>query len=125
MATETHTYWVSIGGNIRGEAMDPATEWHGFRLDLATILADVDADILSTVDGSSSWENVNERSHLVLFSIPAANDPALRSRLAHLARLYEQDAIGLVGGPGTDTLVYPSPEPDPRPCPYCDNGDHS
>jgi hypothetical protein len=115
---ETATYWASIGGNIRGEAMSPG-DWADFRLDLAYTLADVGADVLSTVDGSSSWENVSERSHLVLFSIPAANDPDLRSKLARLAHLYEQDAVGLVGGPGTDTLVYPSPEAPPRPCPYC------
>lgn len=102
-AHQTHTYWASIGGN--GPDGQPLPDWPDFQRALVQTLEYIGADILATVDGASSWQGVPEQTRLVLFTIRADRVEVLREDLAILARAYDQEAIGLVGGPGTDTLV--------------------
>jgi len=108
MPTEpiTHTYWISIGRNV-GD--DPATlsVWADFQADARSVFAREHAAIVAEVDGHSTWNGQSEATHLFLVSLRADSVPTLRTRLSHLASKYGQDAIGLVGGPGS-SLVSPA-----------------
>jgi hypothetical protein len=108
----THTYWLSIGRNV------PSTEnhyrpagplsdrlWEGFKSDLRMIVTNHDGTILAEVNGTSEWEGIAEDTYLALVTIPAYAVPNVRNVLDSLRRYYCQDAIGIVGGAGTDTLI--------------------
>jgi hypothetical protein len=104
--SRTATYWLSIGRNIGAEPMDHAL-WGEFRTALVHALTDRGATIITTVDGQSSWNDQPEATYLVLVTDwpTGRRADALQRRLEHLASIYGQEAIGLVGGPG-ETLVY-------------------
>ncbi len=105
---ETHTYWTSIGRNV-GTVTLADDDWQAFTDDLLSLVCGIPStDIIDDVlDGRSSWEGVPEDSYLILFTIDDHHLADLRSELARLAKQYRQDGIGLVGGPGTDTVVRP------------------
>lgn len=99
----TYTYWASIGRNV-GSSPARTGEWIGFRAELHGVIRALDGQIITTVDGESDWAGDPEETHLVLFSVDATRLPTLRGCLADLGQRYNQDAIGLVGGPGTSLV---------------------
>jgi hypothetical protein len=102
----THTYWLSIGRNV-GDCGDKLTtgEWYGFHEQVRIVIGCVNGDIVTEVAGESEWCGNREETHLFLVTVPAANVDGLRRYLRRLANDYRQDAIGMVGGAGTDTLI--------------------
>lgn len=106
----TSTYWISIGRNTSygGTLID--YDWSVFRARIRYTVraAWIDGSIIAEVSGQSTWEGVAEDTHLFLVTVPTSNVAPLRAHLQKIAQRYHQDAIGLVGGPGTDTLVTAS-----------------
>lgn len=101
-----HTYWISVG---RGTGTGPLdnTAWSDFKHQVRTE-ARFWGEIVTTVDGSSEWNSQPEETYLVLVILPNQRSiDRLASVLAGLAHQYDQEAIGFVGGPGTDTLITP------------------
>lgn len=101
---ETHTYWVSIGRNVGSEPMNLA-EWHAFHKDVRDIVFEVKGTILETVHGRGAWRDGEEESILILATIPGHRVDYVRTILASIASIFHQEAIGFVGGPGTDTYI--------------------
>jgi hypothetical protein len=105
----THTpatnYWLSIGRNVGAEPMN-ATDWRYFCHELARIAGRHGSTITSVRGGVAQWDGNDEDTFLLLVTIPARNVARIRKDLARLARDYEQDAIGFVGG-NDDGLVTP------------------
>ena len=108
--TDTHTYWATIGRNVNlGGPPLLSTEWEAFRTRLRNdVTVACGGEILSSIVGRSSWDGEEEETYALLFTIGADYVAPLRHRLSGLARTYHQDAIGFVGGHGTDTLVEAS-----------------
>ena len=109
----THTYWASIGRNVAPGKLRPAgpladDQWNWFASDLRSVVTNHDGTILAEVTGGrSTWEGESEETYLLLFTAPDSHAvEIIRAVFASIARYYCQDCIGLVGGPGTDTLVY-------------------
>lgn len=102
-----HTYWVSIGRNTSHGGQLRTADWLAFRSAVRTATTFRDSAILAEVDGSSEWNGEQEETYLVLVSLPDSNVSEARFRLQKVAAGYHQDAIGFVGGPGTETLIFP------------------
>ena len=106
---DTHTYWSTIGRNRPTGQTLSTGEWQAFRSDLRHAVQLWGSEILATIDnGTSTWQGETEQTFAILFTIDPRFLPALRENLGRHVRRYGQDAIGLVGGPGTDTLVVGS-----------------
>ncbi len=109
--TETHTYWISVGRNVpdghsyRPAGPLPADQWEWFAQDLRLVVRNHDGAIISEVHGTSEWEGVAEDTYLCLVTIPSYAVENVRTVLDSLRSYYAQDAIGFVGGAGTDTLI--------------------
>jgi hypothetical protein len=104
MTDATHTYWISIGRNVGAEPMSEQ-DWCDFFANVHTACL-LWGDVITNVTGRSFWNGDDEEARLILVSIDTDYGVAnLRSSLARWAKHYRQDAIGMVGGPGTDTLV--------------------
>lgn len=107
MTHHHHTYWASIGRNVGANPLD-LNQWHQFHRDIRDVIHEHCGTILSTVHGTSVWKGQEEDTTLVLFTIGERPLPSLRSYLSQIAQCYGQDAIGFVGGPGTDTYIEAS-----------------
>jgi hypothetical protein len=105
--TERHTYWVSIGRNIADRPMSQ-TEWLEFQDLVREAVALANGETVTVVRGSSTWQEQEEETFLLLASVPATYVHVLRDRLAALAGAFDQDAIGFVGGSSDATLIYPT-----------------
>ena len=105
MTTTNHpTYWISIGRNVGAEPMSDY-DWNHFRYTLAREAGKAGTIVASVRDGVSAWHGGEEDTFLLLVSIPSARKvSALKLSLARLARDYDQDAIGFVGGIGPTTV---------------------
>ncbi len=103
----THTYWISIGRNVEDTPLT-AGQWFTFQEEIRSTVANIGGGVIETeVTGSSSWEGQEEDTHLFLVTVDAARVDWVKLSLSSLARAYNQDAIGFVGGPGTDTVIRP------------------
>jgi hypothetical protein len=105
MTDTTHTYWISIGRNVGIDGPIEHYAWQLFKGQVVAAVLDSGGAILSTVDGNSAWNGDEEECYLLLASLPSGQVPQLKLWLANLATDWAQDAIGFVGGPGTDTLI--------------------
>lgn len=100
------TYWVSIGRNVDGVPMSEQ-DWCDFFAHTHTACL-VWGNVITNVTGRSFWNGDDEETRLILVTLSEPWQEAnLRTSLARLARQYRQEAIGFVGGPGTDTLIRP------------------
>lgn len=99
-----HTYWVSIGRNVGASPMSEDA-WRAFRHGVDDAVVRVAGRYVTSVRGSSTWAGAAEETYLLLATIPAENVAELRRILARLATAHDQDAIGFVGGPGTDATI--------------------
>lgn len=105
MTTDQSTYWVSIGRNV-GDTPLSHDDWQTFHRDVRDTIHECHGTILSTVRGTSEWEGTNEDCVLILATFPTPVYVAsVRAILASLARHWQQDAIGLVGGSG-ESLIF-------------------
>lgn len=104
MTTTTHTYWASIGRNVGTEPLSDEG-WGNFQDATERAILRRWASILASIKGISDWSGEEEETVAYLFTIRADEVPNLRTNLAHLARAYRQDAIGLVGGPGENLVT--------------------
>lgn len=92
---------ISIGRNVGDTPMTRAA-WDNFHADIVATITVPDSDVY--VPGAHSvgeWEGVPEESRTYVASVPEEYVPAIRTRLAHLAHAYRQDAIALTVGVGT------------------------
>jgi hypothetical protein len=92
---------ISIGRNVGATPMTRAA-WDNFHADILATITTPGADVY--VPGAHSvgeWEGVSEESRTYVASVPEDYVPAIRTRLAHLAHAYRQDAIALTVGVGS------------------------
>jgi hypothetical protein len=125
--------WVSIGRNVSPEllveestgrvrtgygrivravaygdgpyVLDPA-DWSSFRLVVADVLTDVyGAQLLGAFEGTGYWEGQTEDSAAWLVSVRPELLPELSRSLDRLARVFGQDAVGIVSALSASTLT--------------------
>lgn len=105
------TVVVTIGRNIRGKAM-PAERWCLFKRRVGAALRQSDARVVqrpfyhTEADQFGEWNGENEGAAAYVAVLPngAALD-RLRVYLLRDAREFQQESIGLIVAPGTDTLI--------------------
>lgn len=102
--TQLATVSISFGRNIDGVPMT-LDNWHRFRDAVANLVPDKYGTFVSD---SSNWQGEQEESALVLGTIDKTGVSQLRAALSSLAKLYSQDAIGLIVQGDTETLVFPA-----------------
>lgn len=100
----THNYWISIGRN-RGDSPASVDIWRSFQDSIGAIVCEEGGNVITDVSGVSSWNGATEETYLVLAQLDESAVDTVRDRLAELARAHKQEAIGFVGGPGTDTYI--------------------
>lgn len=98
MANTPHTVALTIGRNIGATPM-PAPRWDAFRAAITTTLTIT----YGTGTGRGEWDGISEETFMAVGVV--LNIDAVRTRLANLAREFEQDAIGCVAMAGTDSAV--------------------
>ena len=101
--TQLATVSISFGRNINGVPMT-LENWHSFRNAVADLVPNKYGTFKSD---TSNWQGEQEESALVLGTIARGDLTRVRSALASLAKLYSQDAIGLIVQGDTETLVFP------------------
>ena len=108
--TTTNHYWVSIGRNRKGTTTPlDSGDWDEFQDSIRRSAALWGTCTGVEVHGHSTWEGTGpEETFLLLLEIREDSVDGLRSSLARTADWYDQEAIGLVGGPG-ETLVQADP----------------
>lgn len=110
------TVVITLGRNVGGVPMR-LSRWRSFQLDIKWSLDDVGATIIQAPsfdskrshDQVGQWEG-NEEAACAFVAVMCHDYglvEVLRSQLAILANVYQQDAIGFVNVVGSDHLVTP------------------
>jgi hypothetical protein len=101
---------ITIGRNIDNDPMG-AVEWESFQREVKQALnasAKIDG-VIFTGDGLGVWGSNSEHAHCLIALCDHVDVPALRADFARIAKIYDQDAIGLVIHTlpnGNESLVY-------------------
>ncbi len=102
----TVTFTVTAGRNVDNAPMSNE-RWGQFKSDLTQTLRVFGASFYTIAEGSGEYVGMSEKSFVLIGTIDGhAMRVLVRPRLARLARLYGQEAIGLIEQCNTDTLVF-------------------
>ena len=104
----TVTFALSIGRNVGAEPMS-TERWGQFKSEIDHALSVFGATLYSKAESKGQFQGMPEHGCIWLGTISGhAMRIALKPHLAKLARIYSQEAIGLVEQADTHTLIFAS-----------------
>lgn len=92
---------ITIGRNIGNVPMHDYV-WENFQAEISDLFSEL--YVSSPFQGQ--WENVIEESYLFIGEIRPEMLDKLEVKLSHVAKVYNQDAIGLILNSRKESLVY-------------------